>query len=144
ILCTIQEDSISLESLFSLYFKYITFKKQLRHHGILYLDQLTTFDNSYLLDWKHISLCINKIPKGKQPLWFNYLEDQITSHSYNHTLYQHLHLPSTNYYSYSTGHFSLYKKPWLITVLNNQIITGKAKRHPSPSGTILITYWQCN
>jgi len=142
--CTIQEGSISLESLLSSHSKYTTFKKQLRHHGILYLDQLTTFDNSCLLDWKHISPRINKIPKGKQPLWFTYLEDQVTSHSYNRTLYQNLHLPNTNYYSYTTGHFSSRKKPWLITVLDNQIIIGKARRQPSPSGTVLITHWQCH
>jgi hypothetical protein len=140
ILYTIQEGSISLESILSPHTKYSIFKKQLRYHSILYLDQLTTFDNSCLLEWKHISPRINKIPKGKLPLWFSYLEDQTTSHSYNYTLYQHLHLPSTNYYSYSTGHFSLQKKPWLITVLDDQIITRKARRQPSSSGTILITH----
>ena len=137
---TIQEGSISLESLLCSHPKYLTFKKQLKYHGILYLDQLTTFDNSCLLDWKHISSCIHKIPKGKQPLWFTYLEDQVTSYSYNHTLYLHLHLPNTNYYSYTTEHFSTCKKPWLITVLDNQIITDKAKRQSSQSGTVLITH----
>src|SRR6185295_8353719 len=135
--------SISLESLLCSHPKYLTFKKQLKYHGILYLDQLTTFDNSCLLDWKHISPRIHKIPKDKQPLWFTYLEDLVTSHSYNHTLYSHLHLLDTNYYSYTTGHFSTRKKLWLITVLDNQIITGKARRQPSQSGTVLITHWQC-
>ena len=141
---TIQQGSISLESLLSSHPKYLTFKKQLKHHGILYLDQLTTFDNSCLLDWKHISPRIHKIPKGNQPLWFTYLEDQVTSHSYNRTIYQHLHLRDTNYYSYTTGHFSSCKKPWLITILDDQIIAGKARRQPLASGSILITHWQCN
>jgi len=47
---TIQEGSILLESLLSSHSKYLIFKKQLRYHCILYLDQLTTFDNSCLLD----------------------------------------------------------------------------------------------
>ena len=93
-----------------------------------------------MLNWKHISPHIHKIPKGKQPLWFTYLEDQVTNHSYNRTLYQHLHLPNTNYYSYTTGHFSSRKKLWLIIVLDDQIIAGKARRQPSASGTILITH----
>jgi len=47
---TIQQGSISLESLLSSHPKYPTFKKQLKHYGILYLDQLITFDNLYLLN----------------------------------------------------------------------------------------------
>src|SRR6185295_12059414 len=50
ILYTIQERSISLESLLSLYSKYLIFKKQLGYHCILYLDQLTTFNNLCILD----------------------------------------------------------------------------------------------
>ena len=110
----------------------------------MYLDQLTTFDNSCLLDWTHISPRIYKLPKGKQPLWFTYLEDKVTSHSHNRTLYQHLHLSNTNYYSYTTGHFSLGKKPWLITAIDDQIIVGKARRQITPSGTVLVTHWQFN
>jgi hypothetical protein len=140
----IQEGSTSLESLLGSHPKYPTFKKQLRYHQILFLDQLTTFDNSCLLDWTHISPRIHKIPKGKQPLWFTYLADKTTSHSYNRTLYQHLHLPDNNYYSYTTGHFSPHSKPWLITVIDNQIVIGKARRQPSPSGNILITHWHCS
>ena len=47
---TIQEGSVTLESILSLHPQYPTFKKQLRHHHILFLDQITTSDNSCLLD----------------------------------------------------------------------------------------------
>ncbi|RIB08210.1 hypothetical protein C2G38_2212231 [Gigaspora rosea] len=76
---TIKEGSISLESILSSHSKYPTFKKQIRHHHLLFLDQLTSFDNSCLLDWKHISPRLNKITKGKIPLWFTFLEDQTTT-----------------------------------------------------------------
>jgi len=139
---TIKEGNISLESLLSSHPKYSTFKKQIRHHHLLFLDQLTSFDNSCLLDWKHISPRLNKIPKGRIPLWFTYLEDQTTSHLYERTLHQHFQLPQSNYYSYTTGHFSRHTKPWLITLLNNQIILGKARRRPTTSDFTLITHWK--
>src|SRR5260363_176110 len=78
----IKEGSVSLESILSSHPKYSTFKKQIRHHHLLYLDQLTTFDNLHLLNWKHISPRLNKIPKGRIPLWFTLLEDKVTSHSF--------------------------------------------------------------
>jgi hypothetical protein len=65
---TITEQSTTLESLLSVHPKYITFKKQLRNHKILFLDQLTSFDNLCLLHWKHISPKLNKLPKGRKPL----------------------------------------------------------------------------
>src|SRR5260363_139494 len=37
-----------------------------------FLTNFTSFDNSCLLDWKHISSRLNKIPKGKIPLWFTF------------------------------------------------------------------------
>jgi len=141
---TIKEGAISLESILSSHSKYPTFKKQIRHHHLLFLDQLTSFDNSCLLDWKHISPRLNKIPKGKIPLWFTFLEDQTTSHAYERTIYPHFNLPQTNYYSYTTGHFSKYTKPWLITLFDNQIVIGKARRQSSTSDYTLITHWQCN
>src|SRR6202007_599362 len=107
----IKEGAISLESILSSHSKYSTFIKQIRHHHLLFLVQLTSFDNSCLLDWKHVSPRLNKIPKGEIPLWFTFLEDQTTSHTYEHTIYPHFNLPQTNYYSYTTGHFSKYTKP---------------------------------
>ena len=142
---TIKEGSISLESLLSTYPNYATFKKQIRHHHLLFLDQLLTFDNSCLLDWKHISPRLNKIPKGKIPSWFALLENKILNHSYERTLYPNLQLSQSNYYSYTTGHpLSKNAKPWLITILNDQIIIGKARRKPTASDYTLITHWQCS
>ena len=56
-----------------------------------------------------------------------------------------MELSQSNYYSYTTGHpSSKNAKPWLITILNNQIIIGKARRKPTASDYTLITYWQCS
>jgi ribonuclease HI len=141
---TLHEGSISIESILSSHPKYPTFKKQLRHHQILFFDQLTSFNNQCLLDWKHISPRINKIPKGKKPLWFIVLEELTTSHSYQRTLYDHFNLPDTNYFSYTTGHFSTSRKPWLITIIGDQIIVGKARRQVAPTGLVLINHWKCS
>jgi ribonuclease HI len=139
---TLSEGSISLESILNSHPKYSMFKTQLRHHQILFLDQLTSFNNQYLLDWKHISPRINKIPKGKKPSWFSILEDLVTSHSHQRTLYEHFILPDTNYFSFTTGHFSTKPKPWLITTINNQIIIGKARRKVNTTGYILVNHWK--
>jgi hypothetical protein len=137
---TLHDGTISLESLLSSHSKYPIFKKQLRYHKLLFLDQLTTYDNLYLLHWHHISPRLNKLPKGVIPQWFTTLEDITTSHSYQRTLYNHFNLPQSNYFSYTTGHFNSNTKPWLLTVLNNQIIVNKARRHNSPIGLTLITH----
>jgi hypothetical protein len=141
---TVDTGTITLESILSSHSKYPSFKKQLRQHHILFLDQLTTYDNSCLLDWKHISPRIHKVPKGRKPLWFTTLEDITTNHSYYRTLYNHYQLPKINHFSYTTGHFSKSSKPWLITTLQDQIIIGKARRQPTSSGQILITHWHSN
>ena len=140
----IQEGSITLESILSSHPNYSTFKKQLRHHHILFLDQLTTSNNIHLLNWKHISPRLNKIPKGKIPQWFKILENLVTDSSDSRTISSQLNMPPTNYYSYSTGYFYKHSKPWLITLLNNQILIGKARRQSTNSGYTLITHWQHN
>ena len=86
-----------------------------------------------------------KSQKEKYLHGFNLLEDKILSHSYERTLYSYLELSQSNYYSYTTGHpSSKNAKPWLITILNNQIIIGKARRKPTASDYTLITHWQCS
>ena len=61
----IKEGSISLESILASHPKYTIFKKQIRHHHLLFFDQLTTYDNSCLLDWKHISPRLHKFLKAE-------------------------------------------------------------------------------
>ena len=141
---TIQEGSITLESILSIYPNYTTFKKQLRHHHILFLDQITTSNNACLLDWKHISPRINKIPKGKIPQWFKLIEDSTINSVDNRLISPSLNMSPTNYYSYNTGHFQKHAKPWLITLFNNQSIVGKARRQSTNTGHTLITHWYCN
>jgi ribonuclease HI len=141
---TITEKSTTLESILSIHPKYNTFKKQLRNHKILFLAQLTSFDNSCLLHWKHISPKLNKIPKGRKPLWFSTLEEITINHLDDRTLHSHYNLSKINYYSFTTGHFNTRSKPWLIAPFRDQIIIGKARRQPTPSGHTLITHWQYN
>ena len=78
------------------YPQYIQFKKQLRHHKILYLEQLCTADNSTLLCWQDLSPRLHQIPKGRQLLWFSYLEDKVTSYGLYHTLLPHFQSPGIN------------------------------------------------
>ena len=44
-----------IENILKTHKDYNNFKKQLRTKHILYLEQLTSSDNSALLDWQHIS-----------------------------------------------------------------------------------------
>jgi ribonuclease HI len=141
---TLNEGTVTLESILSSHPKYSIFKKQIRHCQLLFLDQLTTYDNICLLDWKHISPRLNKLPKGRIPTWFSVLEETTISHSYHRKLYDKFNFPETNYFSYTTGHFSHKPKPWLITILNEQIIVGKARRQPTTNDLTLITHWQCD
>ena len=125
---TITHTAYPLEKLLNKHNSYNIFKKQLKIKNILYLDQLTTMDNSTLLKWEHLSPRIGYLPKGKIPTWFKYLENTLIENSVTRKLIQQPVLTSNNYFSYTTGHFSKKHKPWLITNNNNNSITiGKAR-----------------
>src|SRR5207253_2093128 len=51
----------------------------LRNNQILFLEQLLTADNQYLLPWKNIYLRTRKSPRGPTPKWYRQLADQATS-----------------------------------------------------------------
>jgi ribonuclease HI len=68
----------------------------------------------------------------------------VLNHHRNRTFHEQYKLPDINYFSFSTGHFSLKSKPWLITTIEDQIIVGKARRRITPTGLVLITHWQCS
>jgi hypothetical protein len=109
--------------------QYIQFKKQLRHHKILYLEQLCTADNSTLLCWQDLSPRLHQIPKGRQPLWFSYLEDKVTSHGLYRTLLPHYQSPGINPFAYNIDYFPKKLKPWLLTYQDNNIIIGKIRKY---------------
>jgi hypothetical protein len=67
---TIQLPYTTLESLLQNHPSYHTFKKQLRSKYIMFLEQLTSADNTILLTWPHLSPRLNFIPTGKIPKWF--------------------------------------------------------------------------
>ncbi|CAG8855648.1 38278_t:CDS:1, partial [Gigaspora margarita] len=46
--------SLPFEQILQHHPKYKTFKQQLRHKQILYLEQLYSADNQTLLSWKHL------------------------------------------------------------------------------------------
>ena len=103
---TIIYEAYSLELLLNQYNSYNIFKKQLKTKNILYLDQLTTMDNSTLLKWEHLSPRIGYLPKGKIPTWFKYLENTLIKNFSSRKLTQQLTLTPNNYFSYTTGHFN--------------------------------------
>jgi len=57
-----------IEKLLQIHKLYSQFKKQLHTKQIIYLEQLTSSDNTVLLDWQHISPCLQYISKGRKPL----------------------------------------------------------------------------
>ena len=130
-----------LENILQTHTNYPIFKCQLRSKHIIFLEQLTSFDNSVLLTWEHISPRINSLIPGKIPKWFTILENKITTNSITRQLISTLQLPSVNSLSYTTGHFNTKNKPWLITYKEQTIIMGKARRFNQQTNTISITYW---
>ena len=124
---TIIHNAYPLELLLNQHNAYNTFKKQLKTKNILYLDQLTTMDNSSLLEWEHLSPRIGYLPRGKKPTWFKYLENTLIENPLSRKLTQQPTLTSNNYFSYTTGHFGKQHKPWLITIDDDGlVIIGKA------------------
>src|SRR6185295_4290871 len=79
----------SLEPILNQHSKYHTFRKQLQKNNILYLEQLCTADNSTLLKWHHLLSRLHNLTKGRQPLWFTYLEDTILSNRLHHLILPH-------------------------------------------------------
>ena len=77
----------------------------------MYLEQLTSYDNSVLLDWKHISPRLQHIPKGRKPLWFTTLENTIITNHQSRLVNSQLQLPLANSISFTTGHYKQAPKP---------------------------------
>ena len=125
---TLQYPYTPLETILNTHTEYTNFKKQLRAKHILYLEQLTSYDNSTLLDWLHISPRINQIPTGRKPKWFSTLEKQIIIDFQTRTINPEINLSQTNSIAFTTGHYKSKSKPWLITFdySSNELIIGKA------------------
>ena len=140
----INDSNTPLENILSNHPKYNTFKQQLRHKNILYLEQLCSADNNTLLDWSHLSPRLLHIPKGKKPLWFTYLENSILNNNTHRTIFPHLQPTGINPFAYQTNVFSKNDKPWVLTYLNNNIIIGQVRKTLSQSNKISITHWQHN
>ncbi|KAF0526188.1 RNA-directed DNA polymerase from mobile element jockey-like [Gigaspora margarita] len=64
---TINLPYTSLEKILNSYPLYPTFKHQLHSKHIIFLEQLTSFDNTTLLAWNHISPRIGSLIPGKTP-----------------------------------------------------------------------------
>src|SRR6185437_7393071 len=132
-----------LESLLNNQPQYLTFKRQLRSKHIMFLEQLTSYDNTTLLAWPHISPRIHNLIRGKKPTWFHILENKILDNTSTRQINTtSLHLSNNNSLSFQTGHFNSKSKPWLISYLDQEIIIGKARRFNHLTNTISITHWK--
>ena len=109
----------------------------------MYLEQLISYDNSVLLNWKHISSRLQYLPKGHKPLWFTILENTIITNHQFRLVNSQLQLPPTNSISFTTGHYKQTPKPWIIAYNHNcnNIIIGKARKYDQTEDTISITHW---
>ena len=141
---TINDSNTPLENILSNHPKYNTFKQQLRHKNILFLEQLCLSDNNTLLDWSHLSPRPLHIPKGKKPLWFIHFENTILNHNTHRTISFYYKPTGINPFAYLTNPFSKTDKPWVLTYLNNNIIIGQVCKTLSQSNKISITHWQHN
>jgi len=140
---TLHNPYTPIEKLLQTHKLYPQFKKQLRTKQIIYLEQLTSSDNTVLLDWQHISPRLQYIPKGRKPLWFTTIESKLVSDQETREINpQQIQLPSTNSLAFTTGHYKK-SKPWLITYDPNlrEVIIGKARKYNKEDDTISITHW---
>src|SRR5260363_286757 len=108
---TIDNGGTSLEKILTKHPKYNTFKQQLCHKHILYLEQLCSVDNNTLLDWQHLLPRLLHLPTGKIPLWFSYLESTILSHTHQHTILSEFLPKGFNPFAYHTNLIPKSSKP---------------------------------
>src|SRR5205085_8618839 len=122
---------------------YNSFKHQLRIKQILFLEQLTSADNYTLLDWTYISPRLNYLSKGRKPKWFTTLEIIILDYTSTRVISNQFWPLSNNSLAYTTGHYSIRAKPWLITYLlpSTTVIVSKAQHLFSEKNTVSITHW---
>ena len=141
---TITDSNTPLENILFNHPKYNTFKQQLRHKHILYLEQLCSANNNTLLDWHHLSPRILHIPKGRKPTWFTYLEDTILDNNSLRTILPHFQPKGLNPFAYQTNPIPKTHKPWVLSYLNDNIVIGQIRKTFSKTNTISITHWQHN
>ena len=140
----IENSGTPLENILNKHPKYNTFKQQLRHKQILFLEQLCSTDNKVLLEWQHVSPRLLHIPTGKKPLWFSYLENTILSHNIQRTITPNLAPMGINPFAYHTNRIPKSSKPWVLTYQNNDIILGQVRKTFQKTNTISVTHWQHN
>ena len=54
----------------------------LKNNKILFIEQITTADNNFLLSWNNIYLRTNKATRGRQPSWFTRLSQMIQTNPF--------------------------------------------------------------
>lgn len=77
----------------------------------MFLEQLTSYNNTILLAWSHISPRILNLISEKKPTWFCTLENKILFNTSTRQINTSLHLTNTNSHSFQTGHFNPKSKP---------------------------------
>ena len=140
----VNSGNLPLEQILQHHPKYKTFKQQLRHKQILYLEQLCSADNQTLLSWKHLSPRLHHLPTGKQPLWFTSVEETIIENNIHRSILSNYQPQGINAFAYYTCHIPLKPQSWFLTYFNQNIIIGKARRYFKHSNSISITHWSTN
>jgi hypothetical protein len=103
----------------------------LRNNKILFLEQLLTSDNQYLLPWNNIYLRTQKATRGKKPTWFTKLEHQFENKNML-TTNPNLTFTTQNFFTdtlniITPSLFKHNKKIWALYINKNQIKLGKIK-----------------
>ena len=95
----------------------------LKNNKILFIEQITTANNKFILPWNNIYLRTNKATRGRQPSWFTRLLQMIQTNVLQ-TTWPQLQLPPINSFINTTDLVSPVKSTFPFQLLpNNQDIT---------------------
>jgi len=104
--------------------------KNLSKHNIMFIDQIIDYNNLILPSWQTLKILLNKNQKGRCPLWFHKVKDQITiSHTNNKSNAQYDKLTyKKNYQHEWTNQITTdnrYKEWFVSSSTNQNLIWGK-------------------
>jgi exonuclease III len=100
---------------------YNKYRKTLRTHRILWVEQILSTYQNKTLQWQQVGALHNKINKRKEPLWYNHLQQKIDIHILQHSNNQTLNpLAQIEASIQSTSNSS-----WYSTKLQKNTIIGK-------------------
>ena len=127
----------------------------LRKKRIMFLDQITLVDGSFLLPWNELKQKLSQFNpeiiksfKGPIPQWFKHLESTQIFSNYNRRLYSPLSFPSISYLpniSLKAGPINTFTKEknkwiylWMPSI--NEALIGKVIEHYTYSADSTVVY----